>query len=354
MRLTDDQLGAELTALRETPSESFAAELDAWAAEGFPSVKQLAPTRRRFGLVMRRPVLAAAAAGLVVVAVIAVSVASYLHGNHGTDSGAEALSAGQQLSGLRDQSLEVRPQSGSAAASTVAPAPVRSPASRPRNDRLQVQERAAQLGLATDADKVQDAADGVVDVTGRYDGFVDSSNVHTGGSHGRASFELRIPSQHVQDALSDLSDLGRVTLLDQASNNVTGTYVDAGKAYRDARANVESLLADLNAASSPSEVASIKQQLVVAREQLAAARAGLRGLKQRVAYTPVTVEIAAQGDGSWSIGDAAHDAVNVLEALAGAALVALAVLVPLAALIALGWYGTRELNRRRREATLDR
>ena len=38
MRLTDEQIDAELSALRETPTERFAAELDAWTAEGFPSL----------------------------------------------------------------------------------------------------------------------------------------------------------------------------------------------------------------------------------------------------------------------------------------------------------------------------
>jgi Domain of unknown function (DUF4349) len=226
-------------------------------------------------------------------------------------------------------------------------------AGRPRNNRPQVQERTAQLGLATEAGKLQDAADGVVDVTSRYDGFVDSSNVHTGGSRGRASFDLRIPTQHLQDSLADLSDLGRVTLLNQSSNNVTGTYVDAGKAYADARANVDDLREQLRSASSPSGAAAIRAQLDVARQQLAAARAALRGTKGRVAYTPVSVEITAQGDGSWSIGDAADDAVGVLEAIGGAALITLAVLVPLGALLALGWLGARELRRRRREAALD-
>src|SRR6266545_1773053 len=338
MRLTDDQIGAGLHALRATPSERFAAELDAWAAEDFPTMKQLEPTGRRFQFVRRRPVLAAVAGSLMVVGVVAVSVAAYLNANDvRTDSGGEPLGAVQDFS----TKVESAPQAAAGTASNVAPAPLPPTGTRPRNGQQQVQARAAQLGLATDANELQDAADGVVDVTDRYDGFVDSSNVHTGGSHGRASFELRIPTQHLQDALSDFADLGRVTLLDQASNNVTGTYVDAGKAFRDARAKVDSLLEDLQHASSPSEAASIKQQLVIAREQLAAARTALRGLKQRVAYTPVSVDITAQGDGSWSIGDAADDAVGVLEAIAGAALITLAVLVPLAALIALGWYGAR-------------
>jgi hypothetical protein len=93
---------------------------------------------------------------------------------------------------------------------------------------------------------------------------------------------------------------------------------------------------------------------VPARQELVAARAALREMKNRVTYAPVSVQIRADGDGSWSIGDAADDAVGVLEAIAGTALITLAVLVPLAALLALGSLGAREFGRRRREATLDR
>jgi hypothetical protein len=363
MRLTDEQIGAKLHALREVPSERFAAELDAWAAEGFPSLKEIEepgttsmrPVRgapRLFGFAINRPALAAAGC-LLVVMIVGVSVAGYLGSRGGSDSGTNSVSP--FLSAPSRPESTNQSAKGSVAASqpdaTVVPVPQ---TSRPRDARSQVQERTAQIGLATDADKVQDAADGVLEVTDRYDGIVDSSNVHTGGSNGRASFELRIPTQHLQDAISDLSDLGRVTLLNQGTTNVTGSYVDAGKAYRDTRARVDSLLEDLTNAPSPSAAASVKQELVVAREQLDAARTALRALKQHVAYTPVSVGITAHGDGSWSIGDAAGDAVGVLEAIGGATLVALAVLVPLSALLALGWFGGRELRRRRRDGALDR
>jgi hypothetical protein len=360
MKLTDEQIGAELHALREPPSERFAAELDAWAAEGFPSLKQLeradpaaaSPRSRRglLGVIMRRPALSALAGAAVVVLIVGVSVAGYLGSRNGGSS--DAIKVEPFSSAPSNAPNELSGSARAVPKANVA-GDVQLQSARPRNDRQQVQERAAQLGLAADADKVQSTADGVLEVTDRYDGIVDSSSVHTGGSNGRASFELRIPTQHLQDAISDISDLGRVTLLDQSSNNVTGTYVDAGKAYRDARAKVNSLLGVLQSASSPSTAASIRQQLVMAREQLAAARAGLRGVKQRVAYTPLSVDITAQGDGSWSIGDAANDAVGVLEAIGGAALVTLAVLLPLGALLVLGWLGVREWRRRRREAALD-
>jgi hypothetical protein len=360
MRLTDEQIGAELHTLREVPSERFAAELDAWAAEGFPSLKEIdGPSeasqrprmKRLLDFAARRPALAALGSGAVIVLVVGVAVAGYL-GSHNDQ---------RRLDGFQPFSINGSEKAGSAAASgegsdLSAQTPSVQPqvSSRPRNGRSQVQERSASLGLATDADKLQDAADGVVQVTDRYDGFVDSSTVHVGGSRGHASFALRIPTAHLNDAMSDLSDLGHVTSSDTGSTNVTGSYADAVKTFRDAQAKVDSLLQDLQNATSPSAAASIQQQLVVAREQLAAARAALRGIKQHVALTPVNVQITAQGDGSWTIGDAADDAVGVLEAIGGAMLIALAVLVPLAALIALGCLGTRKLTRRQRETALDR
>jgi hypothetical protein len=359
MRLTDEQIGAELRALRETPSEEFAAELDAWAAAGFPSLKQLdqqsRPRPRLRTLIGRRPVLAALSAAAVIVTVVSVSIAAYLHERNSTELfSASGNDSGQELSAtnkVQDQSLRAAPP-GVAGAPSVAPAP---PGSRPRNNRAQVQELSASLGLAADADKIQGAADGVVDVTTRYDGFVDSSDVHVGDRQSHASFSLRIPAEHLRDALDEISGLGRISVRDEGSTNVTGAYVDAGKGYREARAKVDSLLAQLDSASTPSEAGAVRQQLVGARQELAAARAALRAVKGRVTYAPVSVQIReADGDGSWSIGDAADDAVGVLEAIAGAALITLAVLVPLAALLALGWLGTPELNRRRREAALDR
>jgi hypothetical protein len=357
MRLTDEQIGAELHALRQTPDESFAAALDRRTAAGFPVARDAKQNRElTWGRLL--PVFGALAA----VAVAAVVIAN-TGDRSGTFSGgggrtaqeatpsAPTAVAPKSAGGTSDAQIQKEIQSQATAAGSQATSAF---GARPRNGHSQVQERSASLGLSTDADKLQDAADGVVQVTDRYDGFVDSSTVHVGGSRGHASFALRIPTAHLNDAMTDLSDLGHVTALDQGTTNVTSAYTDAGKAYREARAKVDSLLEDLNNAPTASEAASIHQQLDVARDQLAAARVALRELKQRVGLTPVSVQITAQGDGNWSIGDAADDAVGVLEAIGGAALIALAVLVPLAALLALGWPGARELSRRRREAPLDR
>jgi hypothetical protein len=346
MRLTDEQIGAELYALRETPNESFAASLDRRVDAGFPAAKsrdrQL--TWGRLGLVLA-PLAAAAAVVLVI-----------SNNNQMNGTGDDAISGAARPERIAPATGEELQGRAAAPTETVVPpvAPALPDGSRPRNGRAQIQELSAALGLSTDAGKLQEAADGVVEVTDRYDGFVDSSDVHVGGRQSHASFSLRIPAADLRNALDDLSDLGRVTMRDEGSVNVTGAYVDAGKAFREARAKVDALLGQLRSADSPAEAAAIREQLVPARQELAATRAALRGVKQRVTYAPVSVQIRADGDGSWSIGDAADDAVGVLEAIAGAALIALAVLVPIAALLVLGWLGARELSRRRREATLDR
>lgn len=347
MRLTDEQIGAELQALRPTPDPGFAARLDRRVETGFPAERSV-PSLRGSRWNRLLPALAALATVVAVVAVIRSDEGTTPGGNEAVKQSppSETIAPAQGLPRQGDGvgATAVTPQ--------IVPAPPAGP--RPRNGRPQVQELSASLGLSTDADKLQEAADGVVEVTGRYAGFVDSSNVHAGGSNGRAFFTLRIPAASLRNALEDLSDLGRVVSRDEGSANVTGAYVDSGKAFRDARAKVDTLLERLRNASSPSEARNLRQQLVTGRQELAASRQALRGIKQRVTYATVSVEIRANGDGSWSIGDAADDAVGVLEAIGGATLLTLAVLVPLSALLGLGWLGARELQRRRREAGLDR
>ena len=62
---------------------------------------------------------------------------------------------------------------------------------------------------------------------------------------------------------------------------------------------------------------------------------------------------AEEDDGAWTPGDAWHDALRVLEVIAGIALIVLAVALPLALVAALAAIALRILRRRRREHALD-
>jgi hypothetical protein len=373
MRLTDEQIAAELRALRSTPSEQFTAELDAWAAEGFPSAKD-AETKagpegraglprvrdrfRRFRQQPLRPALAGAASIILVVSV-SVAVLSNQDGaqdsSRGGDSGVQSLGTDEAAPGSAAVAPEQAPSTAIEPASptTVPPVPPnRTDQLKPGRER--VQERSASMALSTEPGQVDEVSDGVVDVTDRYDGIVVSSNVSTADGQGRANFDLRIPTQNLQPALADLSDLAHVSSRNEGTLDITAPFVSAEERFGDAKAEVDSLLDQLAAADSPTEIASIREQLRLARQELAAARSELGALKQRADFSRLSVTVLGDGDGDgWSIGDAADDALDVLEALGGATLITLAVLVPLSLLGSLGWLGLRGARKRHRESALD-
>jgi hypothetical protein len=57
--------------------------------------------------------------------------------------------------------------------------------------------------------------------------------------------------------------------------------------------------------------------------------------------------------GAWTPADAFDDALRVLEVAAGVALIAAAVLLPVALIWLLAWLARRGISRRRRERALD-
>jgi uncharacterized protein DUF4349 len=294
-----------------------------------------------------RRLIPAAAVFAVAVVVVAVALS-----NRGPETTSLRGSGGQAEPSLGAGSTATPRESVSP--STAGPIPP-TPNEQLKPGHQRVQERSASLSLSTDPGNVDDVSDGVVDVTDRYDGIVASSQVSTTGGSGRASFDLRIPTRNLQAALADLSDLAHVSSRNEGTLDITSSFVGAEERFADAKAAVDRLLDQLAHADSPAEVAAIREQLRLARQELAAARAQLADLKQRADFSRLSVTVLGNGDGgSWSIGDGADDAVSVLEALGGAALIVLAVVVPLAVLVAIGWAGSRILIRRRREAPLDR
>ena len=372
--LTDEQLRRGLHELRETPSEDFAAELDGWAAAGFPSAREAdasADSRIAFlgeRLRRRRPLMPmlAGAATIVLAVTIGIALVSQEGLNDrldqtedlSRDGGGTAPPSAEDS----DSALEREPAPGGDAGSTstIEPAPTTVPPVPPtpreelRPNRERVQERSASMTLSTDAGDVDDVADAVVEVAERYEGIVVSSEVSRSGERGRANFDLRIPSASLQSALADLSDLASVSARNEGTLDITAPFVAAQERFEDAEAEVEALLERLEDAGGATEIASLREHLRTARAELAAARAELGNLKQRSDFSRLAVIVLGEGDADgWSLDDAAGDAVSVLEDIAGAALVALAVLLPLALLALFGRLGARELGRRRRESALD-
>jgi hypothetical protein len=377
MTPSDTDLARELRAIRPEIDSGFAAELDAWAAEGFPSAAEpakrgartprLAGLRERFRSFSDRPLLPTmtAAAVILLALVTAVGVSNMTPNNGDGDSassddhltpveGQGVAAESGNAGAINDRGIASRsaPDEPVAPGTTLPPTPPSTEPIKPGQERIQ--EKTASMTLSADADEVRDVADGVVDVVDRYDGIVVSSNVNVSGDKGRASFDLRIPSQNLQAALSDLSDLASVQARNDGVLDITAPFISAQERFDDAKAEVDGLVAQLADAGSPEETAQIREQLRTARSELATVRSELASLKQRAEFSHVTVTVVGDGDADgWSIGDAIDDAGSVLESIGGALLVALAAIVPLALILGLGWLALTRLRRRNRERALD-
>ena len=334
----------------------FRARLDERVERGFERVLP----RRRFAS-LRPMVPALGAAGCVLAAVVAVVVLSAGGGSNdgaGSSSGAgvAAPPATQEQSRMRRRAAGApgaRKHQPAAAPAAPAVAPNGSTPARQRRV-----ERSTRLELTTT--DVQTASDGVVRATQAAGGFVQSSQIATGDGHSTASFVLRVPTSRLDDALARLSRLGHVKSLQQSADDITNAYNGASARLAEARAERSGLLRALSKATTAQEISSLRARIADNRRALQRYQRQLAAVRNRANYATVGVEVtgvarkhaAAPGGGSWTPGDAAHDAVRVLEVSAGVALIALAVLVPLGLVGAAGGFAAVALRRRRREAAL--
>jgi Domain of unknown function (DUF4349) len=187
--------------------------------------------------------------------------------------------------------------------------------------------QSSQLSLGAPSRRIDTVAQEVYDVVGAQHGFVNSSTVTaTGGPGGSAQFQLTVPSATLPQTMTSLSRLRYATVLQRTDRveDVTGQLQTAKRHHKKAR---------------------------------------VRALERGVAYSKISLNIQADSgasgpthrrhDGGFTIGKAAHDALGVLTVIGGIVLIALAVLVPLAAIVLLGWNIRGALRRRQREQALD-
>ena len=335
-------------------SPAFRAQLDERVESGFG--REPAPPRR--ALLRRRPLIPAlGVAGCLLAALVAVLIATG-GSNDDNASTAGGVAATQAAPAERESSgagagadlaaPAAKDQSSSSA--QAAPAP---PSSGGRHV-----ERSTRLELTTT--DVQKTADGIVRATQAAGGYVQLSQVRTGEQNGGATFVLRVPTAKLDDALASLSKLGHVRAMEQSANDITGAYDGAQARLADARAERRGLLRALGKATTTQEIASLKARIADNRRELNRLQSEFNTVRRRANYATIQVEVTGRArkqpvtpGGSWDPGDAAHDALRVLEVGAGVALIGLAVLVPLAMLGTAGGLAAGALRRRRREAALN-
>jgi|SRR5215207_2690794 len=365
------ELGELALALRDErpePSPEFGKALDAKVARGFGE-----PGPRRRALTWRswRPWLLptlGATATFMLVAVIALSA---------RDDELQTLSGGgaavEESSDAGGGRASARQESGASPAAeddaatfaeplpstSVPPAPGGGAPGSDGRTRRSV-ERSASLTLAARPRDIDTVSAQIQDVTRQQRGFILASTVNSSSNGGGGTFELRIPTRNLDAAMAALSRLGKVRERAQRSQDITAETVAARNRLKDARTERKSLLRQLGDAVTLTETQSIRARLRIVSLEIERARADVRRVNNRAAFSTVSVTLVADSsaaapgdDDNWTPGDAANDALRVLEVIAGVALIALAIVLPIALLAAPGWLAARWSRRRRREQALD-
>ena len=224
--------------------------------------------------------------------------------------------------------------------------------------------RATQLELTTSARGLQDAADGVVDVTSRVGGIVETSQVDVTSSGGSATFVLQVPTSKLSSAVAGLRKLGNVKSVSSDADNVTDQVVSLRDQLTDARAERDALVRALDKTVDPAQITSLRRRLTAARQEVARRRSSVVALARQTDRARIDVSLSGRGkqgaaasdsddDTAWGPGDALRDAVRGLAVAAGVGIVLLAILLPLGLLGGAGSFAAGTFKRRRREAALD-
>lgn len=357
-------------------SPDFAARLEHELQEGFPAsgerpVRPILPILP--SLRVRRPGRAASrrrradwlilpAAGSLAAVLVALVVVLGGNGETSTTFSGDAtppaeLDSTADPSGGAGAGAEDRAASAAPPIAPVQPAPSTGAVAPGRERQV---ERSAVLALRTPQDRFERTTDAVVATMGRFDGIVASAQIGASAvAGGEAFFDLRIPTQRLDRALAALSRLGHVTERSQSLQDITAAFSSTRERLNDARAERSGLLRALKRATTQERIDSLRARLRAVSSRIAARERELSSLRRRAELSRVDLTVRAQVQtggatgGSWTPGDAAGDALRVLEVLAGVGLVALAVLVPLALLGLAVALAFRAGRRRRRESALD-
>jgi hypothetical protein len=385
-------LAAALAELRSTPEQEFTAELDERAAAGFSGGGQRLPGaalwERIRSVPLRRRLMPIGATAFAAIVVATAVVATSEPGDDAMPSTAVSGGGGSAAPVQPDESAPApapasAPAAGGDAGGTagkesvataldaradarrlappVAPAPS-DPGPFASGERRRFVERSAALTLGAEPEQVQQVADNIFGVVGRHNGIVLSSSIADGpeGQAG-AQFSLLIPSVRLDDALADLSQIAEVRSRQENALDITAPVVTVRERLQDARAEVEGLLKQLANADTDEERAAVKAQLEFQRQRVAGLRAAKNRLERRANLSRVQLDVVTGDalsfgsgeDGAWTIGDAVDDSGRILAVAAGVTLVGLAVLAPLALLLALALLGRRAWVRAGRERALE-
>jgi hypothetical protein len=155
--------------------------------------------------------------------------------------------------------------------------------SQPGVDRTLV--RTANIELA--AGNVGETVDRARDIAANAGGYAGQEEVREQS----ATLALRVPSDRFDQALDELSELGRVISRDQSAEDVTEKVVDLDSRIATQRASVSRVRTLLARASTVDEIVRIEEELTTRESDLESLEQRRQALGGQVAMSTVTIRI---------------------------------------------------------------
>ncbi|WP_329311426.1 DUF4349 domain-containing protein [Streptomyces sp. NBC_01262] len=211
--------------------------------------------------------------------------------------------------------------------------------------------------LTVEAKNVGDAlakARALTTGAGGYVGDESTSLDEEGLEHSRV--ELKVPADGYDQVLGDLADLGKLTDRKVNAQDVTSQVVDVQSRVKSQQVSIARLRLLMGKATKLSDVVTLESELTSRESDLEALEAQQASLKERTSMATITLvlteptAVAApkkKDDGVWaSVGHALGAGWHAFYATFRAILIALAAVLPFAALAAACWLVWRTLRRR--------
>jgi uncharacterized membrane protein len=210
--------------------------------------------------------------------------------------------------------------------------------------------------LTVEAKNVADAlakARTLVTGAGGYVGDESTSLDKDGLEHSRV--QLKVPGDGYEQVLGDLAELGKLTDRKVNAQDVTSQVVDVQSRIKSQQASIARLRILMGKATKVDDVVTVESELTSRESDLEALEAQQASLKERTSMATITLVLTEpsavappkKDDGVWaSVGDALGAGWHAFYATFRAILIALAAVLPFAALAVAGWLVWRTLRRR--------